>query len=700
MADYGGWQGKVLRVDLSTGKISSEDTIAKYKDFVGGKSLAYKVLWDEVPPGTDPFDPENRLIFGVGPTTGTGTPESGRHNYTSLWPLNRWSGPASGNCGGHWGAELKHAGWDSIIIQGKAADPVYLYINDATVEIRDARRLWGQGNFRTTAELCAEVGSDAKIISIGPAGENGQRAANIMGDRSHSGGGCGGIMGSKNLKAIVVKGSKSVKIAASPGEWKELVYYNHMLQGANAGSVVPQRPQPWAEYYGGGRWTANKGIYWGAANPALETGITPPQDINKIGLRTQKNISDLGTYWGQRVGVRTGGCHSCNIRCHCLTDVPSLEHKYGVSRYNSNTCSGHSHGAQYFDTIKSQTLAGTEARCLGTAVFDDNGVWNEYGGNGAAFVHSYRNGVMEAHLDGDEWDTIPWDMYEAGDPAFLLWLAPICANGTGELGKALAMGNHYLEEYWPEMAEINNHQSSASVFKLGHRKHHSVEASGQTGGLFNNIYNRDPQNHVYSGLSGTGLPQELKLEILNEITGFSESLDPSRNLQPITEGKVKYSTICTINSEIHNMMTKCDYNGSNFCSPLKSRNYRGDPELEAKLYSAVTGDNVDLEEMAEKGLRAVTMYRAVNIRQQNEMNQRDNHDMPNDWVFEYPTQYEAFDGNSHYKMDRDDYSLGMTMQYDQFGWDTTTGAPTRATYERLGLGYVADDLAVRGLLPA
>ena len=130
MAKYGGWAGKVLRVDLSTGRISTEDTVEKYKDFLGGTGIGYKVIWDEVPTGTKPFDPANKIVFGVGPLAGTGAPCNGRTAITTLWPTC-WPKPlvASGHMGGHFAAELKYAGYDAIIIEGKADRPVWLQID-------------------------------------------------------------------------------------------------------------------------------------------------------------------------------------------------------------------------------------------------------------------------------------------------------------------------------------------------------------------------------------------------------------------------------------------------------------------------------------------------------------------------------------------------------------------------------------------
>ena len=139
MATKGGWAGKVLRVDLSSGRIWWEDTIEKYKDYPGGTGIGYKVIWDEVPAGTKPFDPGNKIIFAVGPLAGTGAPSSGRTAITTLWPTC-WPKPlvASGHMGGHFAAELKYAGYDALVIEGKAERPVWLSIADKKVEIKDA----------------------------------------------------------------------------------------------------------------------------------------------------------------------------------------------------------------------------------------------------------------------------------------------------------------------------------------------------------------------------------------------------------------------------------------------------------------------------------------------------------------------------------------------------------------------------------
>lgn len=705
MVEYGGWTGKVLRIDLSTGEISSEDTMEKYKDFLGGNGLAYKVLWDEVPAGTKAWDPENRIIFGVGPLTGTGAPTSGRVSVTSLWPMAPMELPATGHMGGHWGAELKFAGWDSIIIQGKAEKPVWISIIDDKVEIRDAKWIWGQGIFQATAEICSEIGSEAHVAAIGQAGENLVRQSVIMCDRSHSAGGLGSVMGSKNLKAIGVKGSGRLKIAADKDDWKEVVTEWLTLMGANSGGVVPRYPQPWAEYYGGTRWTARKGLTWGAANPPVDLGDCPPEDLNKMGLRTHKGVLDFGytdpltgKMTGEMITTRIGGCHSCPVRCHVHTDVPQIESKYNMSRYASNSCSGWQ-GGQMFGGSNSDQWLRTEGKVLGTQLADDYGVWNNYGQAGADFYYAKNAGIIESVLSEEEYNSIPWDLWESKDPRFQFDYFRRIAFKEGEMGEALGEGSYLLQKRWnfpDEYKMVKKH------WKFGAPLHHSIEATGQSGALINLIYNRDPMNHVNNSYVGCGLPADLQREILDEVTGMPNSIDPKHDYKPITPGKVRFAILSLIYCELHNSLTMCDYNGvaGAWVSPVRSRNYRGNPEIEAQIYSAVTGDIVNREEYEKIGFRILNLFRALTARYMNEKDQRNKHDLIPDWAFDFPgwADNEPFTAG-HDKMDRDDMELAKDMFYEQLGWDKATGMPTRATLQGLGLGYVADDLDNRGLLP-
>ncbi|MFC1957321.1 aldehyde ferredoxin oxidoreductase N-terminal domain-containing protein [Chloroflexota bacterium] len=701
MAEYGGWTGKVLRVDLTTGKISSEDTIAKYKDVLGGQGLAWKVLWDEVPPGTKAWDPENRIIFGVGPATGTGWPTSGRLSITSLFPMNPYELPATGHAGGHWASELKFAGWDSVIVQGKANSPVWIYINDDKVEIRDAKWLWGNGIFQTTAEICAQVGAETKVAAIGQAGENLVKQSTIMVERSHGAGGLGSVMGSKNLKAIAVKGSGSLKIAGDKNTWKSTVTEWLNLCGANSGSVVPSTPQPWSEYSGGGRWWARPGLFWGAANPPIETGICAPGDLNKIGLRTHKGSSDFrtkdasGKTIGELFTVRMGGCHSCPLRCHVLYDNPMLE-KYGYGRYQSNTCSGNQ-GNQHFVHTNADPWQNVTANNLGSVLADDYGIWNNYSQLGKDFTYCYKKGIIKEKLSEEEYNSIPWDLYDVGDPSFNLYYYKAIAYKEGELGEVLGLGSWGLRERWGIDVNEPDYQAGMKDWKFGTPQHH---VGGQEATLINLVLNRDAQNHVHNSYWGNGLPYELSVEILDEITGLPGSMRKPNDLKPVTQGQARFAMLSIIHNQLHDSLTMCDYNGMSgaWVSPYKDRNYRGEPDIEARLYSILTGDTVSRQGYEDIGKRIVTLFRALTARYMNEKDQRNKHDLIPNWVFDLPADKEPFTPG-HTKQDRADIEKAKDLFYEEFGWDKTTGLPTRAELERLNLGYVADDMETRGLLP-
>ena len=422
MAKHGGWAGKVLRVDLSSGRISTEDTIEKYKDFLGGTGIGYKVIWDEVPAGTKAFDPSNKVIFGVGPLAGTGAPCNGRTAITTLWPTC-YPKPlvASGHMGGHFAAELKYAGYDAIIIEGKADRPVWLSITDGRVEIKGARSLWGQGIRRTTIEISQIMGPEASVTAIGQAGENMVPMSVVMNSVSHSAGGVGGVMGSKNLKAIGVRGTGKVVLAGDKGEWEKLVKLHLSLLGANNQHVVPNSPQPWAEYFNAGsRWVASRGRQWGASQPGIDTGSCDPHDLNRIAYRTNNAAFYLGAKaW--KYTVRGNGCTGCPIRCHTTVKVPSVSSKYGIPDIGQNTCGGLNFGRSFFKTFPDGPRGETviESCMVGMHIADDLGLWCNYGQIQRDFMKLYYTGKIKEKLDEKEFKSYSWDKYEKGDPTFL-----------------------------------------------------------------------------------------------------------------------------------------------------------------------------------------------------------------------------------------------------------------------------------------
>lgn len=202
------YNGKVLRVNLTDKTIKTEVLdMDLAKKFIGGRGLGTKMMMDEVDPRVDALSPENKLFIVTGPMTGNPVATGGRYMVVTKAPLTGTI--ASSNSGGKWGAELKFAGWDVIVFEGKAEEPVYLSIGDDKVELLPATDLWGKVVSKTTRELEEKHEKGSKVLAIGPGGENLSLMAAIMNDEDRAAGrsGVGAVMGSKNLKAIVVKGS-------------------------------------------------------------------------------------------------------------------------------------------------------------------------------------------------------------------------------------------------------------------------------------------------------------------------------------------------------------------------------------------------------------------------------------------------------------------------------------------------------------
>jgi len=210
-----GYNKKILRINLSTKKVSLvEKDWVFYRTYFGGRGIISYFLINELSKDTDPLGPENKLIFSTSIMTGAPIPGFGRHSAGAKSPLTNGYGEAQ--AGGYWGAELKFAGYDALIIEGKAKDPVYIWINDGKVEIKDAGKLWGIEIADAKEKIIDEVGKKRlRALIIGVAGENMVRVAGISSDLNHYHGrtGLGAVMGSKNLKAIAVRGTKKPEFA-------------------------------------------------------------------------------------------------------------------------------------------------------------------------------------------------------------------------------------------------------------------------------------------------------------------------------------------------------------------------------------------------------------------------------------------------------------------------------------------------------
>ena len=236
-----GYAGKILSVDLSSGKHIDLATSDYADDFLGGKGIAAKLFWDLTPPRTGAFEPDNCLICATGPVTGFFGLAGCRWVICGRSPARRPEAFSHGNLGGRWGPALKYAGYDALVVRGRAGTPVYLYLHDAEVQIRDARALWGLSAFDAADSLVAELGKGVSVLSIGPAAENLVVFATALADGGASvSGGMGSIMGSKNLKAIVVAGGAR-PVAAHPEKLQRIADRLKQTRGSTFNA-----PSPWA----------------------------------------------------------------------------------------------------------------------------------------------------------------------------------------------------------------------------------------------------------------------------------------------------------------------------------------------------------------------------------------------------------------------------------------------------------------------
>ena len=205
--------GEMLRVNLTLGKVSKEPTFKFAKKFLGGRGINWWRLYNDIKPNVTPFEPENEIIFGSGLLVGTLAPCAARLSVDSKNPFS--GGIASSNSGGHFAAELKFSGYDQVIFQGRSRKPVYLWIDDSQIELRDASNLWGCTTCEADERIKEEVGDkEVNVAAIGPAGEKLVRMACIIANRERAAGKCGlgAVMGSKNLKAVAVRGTGSIEV--------------------------------------------------------------------------------------------------------------------------------------------------------------------------------------------------------------------------------------------------------------------------------------------------------------------------------------------------------------------------------------------------------------------------------------------------------------------------------------------------------
>ena len=702
-----GWTGKILRVNLTDKTVSVSPT-DPYKEYLGGMGIANKIMYDEVPAGTDPLSPENKIVFAVGPLTATGVPLAGRTTIASLSTYTTDHQVVDAHTGGMIGAAIKKAGWDAIVIEGASDEPVYLKIDDDNVEIKPADQVWGLGTRATTEALSRKEGTDFCVATIGPAGENLLPYACIINSRNHSAGAGAAAMGSKKLKALVVRGSQPIYVA-DPQEVADLSDY--MLReviGSNNNHVVPSTQQEWAEYFDkGSRWTAQKGLTWALAEGGpIDTGEPKPGEINTVGYRCMKAFKDEGPE-AEKYTIKMDGCHSCPI--HCYSDLPASAANGGYE-ITGNTCVPNFPFTNYMIKIlgdNTSVEAGGEDALIWDQVFgstmDDLGLWCNYGQIYRDIAHCYATGLLQKVLPPEEYAEINWEGFKNNDPSMVPpLLAKIAANDS-EIAY-IGHGPIVWTERWND-PDWWNTPASTLINVRGWPVHHAHECFGQVGLLYNMVFNRDDMIHSAVNFQGCGLPFELKQQIAAEVWGDASAIDPDKNYTPMNEYKANFAWWSIVTDVLHDSLTLCNWVWPMTMSPTKARDYRGDLDLEAKFMKAVTGEDVTTEDLYKMGAKITTLQRANTARgmvgangQMGTNDFRNVHDVVTEWPFTMDPDIEVFTEGTN-KMDKEDFQTALTMMYECFGWDPELGCPTAECLDYYDMPDVKEDLAALGLLP-
>jgi aldehyde:ferredoxin oxidoreductase len=290
-----GWNGVFLQVDLSKNKAVAESYDASLAvNFLGGRGFAAKILWDKIKPEVAPLSPENKLVFAAGPLTGFGLPNSGKFVVAAKSPLT--GGYGDGNIGTFAAVQMRKAGYDAVIVEGKAKNPVVLHIRNKIAEFVDAKDFWGLNSFETEAQLKSIYERTAGIVCIGPAGENLVKFATVVSQEGRSGGrpGMGAVMGSKNLKAVVFEGSEDLPVAY-PKEMMELSSESYR-------EILTKPSYSFWKQQG-----TMSTIEWSQENSTLPTFNYREGVFDKA--------EKIGGFAMEKIKVSNRGCPQCNMTC-------------------------------------------------------------------------------------------------------------------------------------------------------------------------------------------------------------------------------------------------------------------------------------------------------------------------------------------------------------------------------------------------
>jgi aldehyde:ferredoxin oxidoreductase len=644
-AGFYGWAGTILYVDLTRGKIHKEPlSMATGAKYLGGRGINAKLLWDLIrKPGIDPLSPENVLIFGTGTLTGTIAPTNGRTFVTCKGAITNLYLKTS--MGGHWGAELKSAGYDHIVIQGASKKPSYIWIDDDNVEIRDASQFWGMDVRETDKALKEELGDkDIRVACIGPAGENLVKFASIINSVYHSAsrGGAGTVMGSKKLKAIAVRGSGTIEIKNPEKFYEAALAANRAL--TSDPSVVYLRQ------YGtsGFMETANE-LY---INPAYNWKII------YINPRLAKSVSGISLVEKGYLR-RRAGCFGCPIGCFRFTVIesgPFAGTHTGGPQWESVSDLGPRLGI--FDVevlLKSMELCnimGMDTTSLSHAIS-----WA---------MECYERGVLTKQ-DTDEIDL------RFGNAEAVLKLIPMIARRDGRIGNLLADG---VKEASKKVGKDSWKWALCNSKGLGIT---AVDIRTAKGYALAFAVNPRGEDHLMTEtIAELGLSPDA-IALIEKITGdkkYATSRTPEKRAEIVRWHEDVYAVTDALG----------------LCAFTTTLSYVITPKIMAELFSTATGIEANEKEILRAGRRIVTLEKCFNTR---EGADRKLDDLP--WrIMHEPLREGPVKGmvTSPEELDKmlDEY-------YTLHEWDLKTSWPYQETLEMLDLKDVASDLGKVVKLP-
>ncbi|MCM5679555.1 aldehyde ferredoxin oxidoreductase family protein [Schlegelella sp. S2-27] len=420
------WAGKILRVNLTTGEVKSEPLNMEWaRAYLGSRGLATKYLTSEIDPKVDPLSTENKIIWSTGPLTGTMASTGGRYTVVTKGPLT--GAIACSNSGGYWGAELKMAGWDMVIFEGASPRPVFLYIEDDKVELRDAAHLWGKSVWETEGTLKKELQDPlVRVSCIGKAGEQQVLFAAVVNDLHRAAGrsGVGAVMGAKNLKAIAVRGTQGVGNIADPKEFMKVTFEKKKVLADNAvtGQGLPA--------YG-------TQVLMNVIN---EVGALPTRNHRDSQFEGAKDISAEAMAVPRKTDgkphlVTNQACFGCTIACGRISKIDekhfSVENKpqyWGASgglEYEAAWALGAANGVNDLEVLQYANLLCNEEGMDPIS----------FGATVGAVMELYEMGVLTKEQLGIE---APF-----GSARALAYFAEITARGEG-FGKEIGQGSKRL----------------------------------------------------------------------------------------------------------------------------------------------------------------------------------------------------------------------------------------------------------------